>query len=165
MLPELVWGFLEMNFRPRNAAWRGWRSIFGGVIAGIKLVFSFRSQKKKRSVTTCSWEVWVLGSRTDRDRRPKGGRIFVSCFCWLGWIFKHSLWMGNQMYILQGFLLVDSFLGLTKHHFWRLCWWFVLYEALYFSKDNQLLKPKIYVSWWFGELDPENAGVWLPCRA
>ena len=71
----------------------------------------------------------------NRDRRPKGGRIFF-VFLLVGWIVKHSFWMGKQMYILQGFLLVDSFLCLTKHHFWRL----VLYEALYLSKDNQLLK-------------------------
>ena len=41
----------------------------------------------------------------------------------------------------RDFCWLIVFLGLTKHHFWRRCWWFVLYEALYLW-TNQLLKKK-----------------------
>ena len=140
-----------MNFRfPRNAAWRGWRSIFGGVIAGIVWLFP-EQQKRDRSRLAWRGLGGGSGSRTGIDAQRVEG--FSSSFCWL--VGSLNIVSGWQVDVHPaGFLLVDSFLCLTKHHFWRLCWWFVLYEALYLWKDNQLLKKQKHLSWWFGELDP-----------
>ena len=131
-----------MNFRPRNAAWRGWRSIFGGVIA--RIVWFFPGATKKRSVTTCMERFGRGFGVENRDRRPKGGRIFFSCFCWLGWIVKHIVYgWASRCTSSQDFCWLIVFLGFDKAPFLATMLMVCFVWSITFMKGQPTLEKKI----------------------